>query len=87
MPLSEADRRSYLLGIKIMGDFGASIALPVVAFVLAGKWLQTKFGFAPFGIMGGFVIAAVISTLIIRRKAKWYAAEYKALETPDSKNK
>lgn len=85
MALSEMDRRSYLLGIKIMGDFGVAIAVPVVLFVLAGKWLQTRFDFAPFGIIGGFVIAAALSALIIRRKAKWYAAEYKALETPKKK--
>ncbi len=65
-----------------MGDFGASIAAPVVLFVLAGKWLQEKFHFAPFGIIIGFALAATISTLIIRRKAAWYAAEYKTLETP-----
>ncbi|OGH63342.1 MAG: hypothetical protein A2848_00825 [Candidatus Magasanikbacteria bacterium RIFCSPHIGHO2_01_FULL_50_8] len=85
MAFTEMDRRSYLLGFKIMGDFGAAIAVPVVLFVLAGKWLQEKFDFAPFGILGGFIIAALLSTLIIRRKAKWYAAEYKALETPRKK--
>ena len=85
MAFTEMDRRSYLLGFKIMGDFGAAIAVPLVLFVLAGKWLQEKFDFAPFGILGGFIIAALLSTLIIRRKAKWYAAEYKALETPRKK--
>lgn len=85
MALSEMDRRSYLLGIKIMGDFGATIAVPVVLFVLLGKWLQNKYDFAPFGIIGAFVVAAALSAYIIRRKAKWYAAEYKALETPKKK--
>lgn len=84
MPLSEDERRSYLLGFKIMGDFGAAIALPVVVLVLIGKWLQNKYGFAPFGIIGGFVIAAGISYVVIRRKVQWYAAEYKSLKTPQS---
>lgn len=87
MPLSEDERRSYLLGIKIMGDFGAAIAIPVVAFVLVGKWLQTKYGFAPFGIIGGFLIAATVSVITIRRKVRWYAAEYKSLKTPESVSK
>ena len=87
MPLSEDERRSYLLGMKIMGDFGAAIAVPVVAFVLVGKWLQTKYGFEPFGIIGGFLFAIVMSTITIRKKVKWYAAEYAALKTPESLTK
>jgi F0F1-type ATP synthase assembly protein I len=87
MPLSEDERRSYLLGMKIMGDFGAAIAFPVVAFVLVGKWLQTKYGFEPFGIIGGFLIAIVMSVITIRKKVKWYSAEYASLKTPESLSK
>lgn len=87
MPLSEDERRSYLLGIKIMGDFGAAIAIPVVALVLVGKWLQTKYGFAPFGIIGGFLIAATVSIITIRKKVKWYSTEYNSLKTPESLSK
>ena len=81
MPLSESDRRSYLLGVRIMGDFGATIAVPVVGCVLIGKWFQDKYHWAPFGVVVGFLIAAYISTRIIRKKVKWYAAEYKAIES------
>ncbi len=84
MSFSEDERRSYLLGFKIMGDFGAAIAVPVIIFVLIGKLLQQKFGFAPFGIIGGFLIAAAISFFSIRRKIRWYDAEYKSLKTPQS---
>lgn len=80
MRLTEMDRRSYLLGIKIAGDFGISIAVPVVLFVLIGRWLQEKFSVAPYGIIIGFVLAAVLSAFLIKRKAKWYAAEYKSLD-------
>ncbi|MCX6781072.1 MAG: AtpZ/AtpI family protein [Candidatus Magasanikbacteria bacterium] len=85
MQLSERSRRSYLLGLKIASDFGASIAIPVVAFVVLGKWLQQKYGFAPYGIIGGFVVAATLTTTILRRKVRWYAAEYKALESDSNK--
>lgn len=85
--MKESERRSYLLGLKIMGDFGASIAAPVVAFVLAGKWLQNKYGFEPFGVIIGFLLAATISVIIIRRKTKWYEAEYKSLQKPDEDQK
>lgn len=85
MPLSDADRKSYMLGFKIMGDFGASIAVPVIIFVLIGKWLQTKYGFAPFGVIGGFVLAATTSILSIRKKVKSYSQEYNSLEVPHSK--
>ncbi len=84
MPLSDGERRSYLLGIKIVGDVGAAIAVPIIALVLVGKWLQAKYGFEPFGIIGGFIIASAISVVLIRRKVRWYTAEYKSLKTPES---
>lgn len=83
MLLTENDRRSYLLGLRIAGDFGAAIAVPVVVFVLAGKWLQTRFGFAPYGIISGFVLSATVSAIIIRRRVAWYACEYRAIKTPE----
>lgn len=74
-----------MLGLRIVGDFGATIAVPVVVFVLIGKWLQTKYGFEPYGIIGGFLFALTTSALSIRKKVKWYAAEYSSLEVPHTK--
>lgn len=85
MALKESDRRSYMLGLQIAGDFGANLAVPVVLFVLLGKWLQNKYGFAPFGVIVGFLLASVISYKIISRKVTWYASEYKALQKSDKK--
>lgn len=82
---NESRRRSYLLGTKIAGDFGASIAVPAVVLVILGKWLQTKYDFAPYGIIVGFVLAAVLSGVLIYRRAKWYACEYKGISTKECK--
>lgn len=87
MPLKESERRSYLLGIKIAGDFGANIAAPVVIFAIAGKWLQEKYDFAPWGVIAGFLIAATISYRLIQRRIKWYAREYEALDRADEEKK
>lgn len=84
MSLKESERRSYLLGIKIAGDFGANIAAPVVLLVLAGNWVQEKYNLAPFGVIAGFLIAAAISFFLIRRRIKWYAREYEAIDRADA---
>ncbi len=83
MLLKESERRSYLLGIKMAGDFGANIAAPVILFVLAGKWTQDKFDFAPWGVVAGFILATALSYFLIRRRIQWYAREYSALDRAD----
>ncbi len=32
-----------MMGLKIVGDFGASIAAPVILFVWIGQWLDEKY--------------------------------------------
>lgn len=76
----KSDRKYYLLAFKIMGDFGASIAIPVVIFVLAGQFFDERFHSRPLFVILGFVIAALISAKIIYRRAKRYGQEYQNLE-------
>ncbi len=74
-----SDRKYYLFALKVVGDFGANIAVPVVIFVLLGQFLEKRYGFAPYGTVAGFVIAAIISGVIIFRKAKEYGTQYQEL--------
>jgi len=73
------DRAYYTFALKIIGDFGVSIAAPVVLFVLVGQYLDGKYGKSPLFTILGFVLAAAISARIIYRKAKRYGAEYQKL--------
>lgn len=68
-----------MLGLRIIGDFGASIAVPVVVLVLIGQYLDKKFSLLPLFTIMAFVLAALISAKIIHKKAKNYGAEYKRL--------
>lgn len=75
-----SDRQYYLFALKIMGDFGASIAVPVVIMVLIGQWLDEKYHTLPLFTVFGFVIAALVTVKIIYKKAKIYDVEYKRLD-------
>jgi F0F1-type ATP synthase assembly protein I len=57
-PQKKSDRAYYLFALKIVGDFGASIAVPVVVFALLGQWLDEKYHSAPWLMVVGFALAA-----------------------------
>lgn len=78
-PLKIKDREYYLFALKIAGDFGATIAVPVVIFVLIGQYLDQKFESGYTFLVLAFILAAIISGRIIYKKAKRYGEEYQNL--------
>lgn len=89
MPLfdQEQDRRYAMFALRIVGDFGASIAIPVVVFVLIGQWLESKYGYEPWFTVGAFILAALISGFMVYRRTKEYSAEYQRLNDDAAKAK
>lgn len=78
--METSDRKYYLFALKIMGNFGVSIAVPVVVMVLIGQYFDEKYNYQwPIFTILGFIIAALISAKIIHRKAKQYGKEYQDL--------
>jgi predicted permease len=75
----DADRQYQLLGARIVGDFGVTLALPAVLLALAGKALDEKYGAKPLFVIAGLVLAAVISGTSIVRKAKRYGKAYEEI--------
>lgn len=75
-----------MMGLKIVGDFGASIALPVVLFVWIGQWLDEKYQSGPWFTVLAFVLAAALSGRMIYRKAKVYGREYQNLDREPGEN-
>ena len=71
--------RYQLFAFKMLGDFGASIAVPVILFVLLGQYLDGKYGRSPLFTIMGFVLAALLTAKIIYKKAKRYGEEYKKM--------
>jgi F0F1-type ATP synthase assembly protein I len=82
MGKNQPDRPFYLLGLRVVGDFGATLAIPVVVLSWLGKTLDTRWGTKPFLLIAGFLAAAALSAVSIFRKAKRYEKELRALSAP-----
>lgn len=78
-PQKTTSREYYLFAFKILGDFGISIAVPVVLFVIIGHYLDGKYNTTPLFTILGFILAALITIKIIKNKATLYGAEYKRM--------
>ncbi len=78
-PKKTTDREYYMFALKIIGDFGASVAVPVVLFVLVGQYLDEKYQKLPLFTILAFVFAAFTSGRIIYKKAKRYGDEYQKM--------
>ena len=74
-----SDREFYLFALKIASDFGATIAAPVIVFVLIGRWLDRIYSREILFTVLAFILSALISGMIIYRKAKRYGREYQSL--------
>lgn len=73
------DRQYYLFALKIASDFGATIAVPVVIFVLLGRWLDQLYDKKLIFTAVSFVLAALVSGRIIYKKSKRYGREYQTM--------
>ena len=77
---NSTDRGYYMLALRIIGDFGATIAVPVVLFALVGQWLDDKYGKYPLFTGLCLLVSFVITAKIIVKKAKRYGEEYNKLK-------
>jgi len=80
LPTDPKDRKYILLGLRITGDFGATIAVPIIIFVLIGQWLDGKYEKSPWFTVLAFILAAILSGKMIYKKAKAYGKEYQDLD-------
>lgn len=78
-PSGPGDRRYLLLGFRIMAEFGAIIAVPVVLLAKLGQRLDEAFGTGPWLLIAGFGLSAGISAAGIWRRAKKFSREYEEL--------
>ena len=84
---SLSDREYYLFALRIAGDFGATIAAPIVLLAWLGHWADARWHTQPYLTAAGFVLAAVSSGILIYRKAKTYGAHYQQMGTDLSAKK
>ncbi len=76
----DADRRYVLLGLRIVSEFGAAIAIPVVLATTAGKRLDEAYGTKPAFLIAGFVVAFAASAAYVVRRARAFGREYQAID-------
>lgn len=80
------DRDYILLGLRIVGEFGAIIAVPVVVLSIIGKRMDSAYGTTPMFTIAAFVIAFALSAYSVNRKARRFADEYQAIVDKERKD-
>ena len=74
-----SDNAYYLLGLRVLADFGATIAVPAVVASVLGAKLDAAWGSKPYATLGSLALAFVLTAALIRRKAVAYGAKYQEL--------
>jgi F0F1-type ATP synthase assembly protein I len=75
-----SDRKYYIFALKIAGDFGATIAVPVVILAIVGQKMDEKYSTRPLFLILGMAIAAIITARLIYKKSKRYGQEFQDLD-------
>ena len=55
---------------QLAWELGYTIAIPIVALALAGRWGDRMLGTSPWFLLGGVLLSVVISTALVYRKIK-----------------
>jgi len=70
---SEKDKKNaftFATLAGMVGELGFIIAVPLIVTILAGIWLDKKFGTIPLFIIVGILLAITTSAITIGRKIK-----------------
>ena len=55
---------------QLAWELGYTIAIPIVALALVGRWGDRMLGTSPWFLLGGVLLSVVISTALVYRKIK-----------------
>jgi F0F1-type ATP synthase assembly protein I len=62
------DKNSSFSAFSLAWELGYSIAVPLVGFALAGRFLDKKLGTSPFLLLTGILISIIVSSYIVYKK-------------------
>jgi F0F1-type ATP synthase assembly protein I len=79
MAKSGSDNAYYLLGLRALADFGATIAVPAVIASMLGAKLDAAWGSKPYATLSFLALAFVLTAALIRKKAVAYGKSYQEL--------
>lgn len=74
-----SDARYYGFAMRIVADFGVTIAAPAVVAAFLGVWLDRRFGTMPWLLLVCLGISFCLTGIMIARKANAYAKQFDAL--------
>ena len=74
------ERKYYVFAMKIAGDFGTTIAIPVVVSALIGQKIDSLYETRPFFLIISMVLAAILTARMIHKKAKKYGQQFQDLD-------
>lgn len=74
-----SDNAFYLLGLRVLADFGATIAIPAAAGAWLGAKVDAAWGTKPYATLAFLALAFVLTAALIRRKAAAYGKAYQEL--------
>lgn len=67
-PGSTGSRQALWQALNIAWELGYMIALPLVLFALAGRWIDKHYDTSPWFLLGGMALAILLTTLLLIRK-------------------
>lgn len=79
IPSKSSDRKYYMFALRIVGDFGATIAVPAVLAASLGVWLDNRFQTAPLLLSLCLLVSFVLTAKIGYKKSKKYGDDYQKL--------
>ncbi len=80
-----SDRAYYLFALRIVGDFGITIAVPAVLAAFLGRYLDDKYGHYPLFTIICLIVVFGLTMFSLRKKAKRYGAHYQQMVEKDLK--
>jgi hypothetical protein len=74
-----SDNAYYLLGLRMLGDFGAIIAVPAALAAVLGSKLDAAWGTKPYATLAFLALAFVLTAFLIRKRSVAYGRMYQDL--------
>lgn len=77
MKTSDKEKSIFWQTVVLTFKFGYTIALPLIALALAGRFLDKKFDSSPILFLTGIVLSLVVSSIMLLVKVKRVMEEIK----------
>lgn len=73
----EKEKSLFWQAVGLAWQFGYTITIPLIALVLAGRFLDKKFDSSPLLLLTGIVLSMIFSSIVLLVKVKKVMKEIK----------